>query len=57
MSPERHIEISRDIKIRLRVRVRDDASHSSGFMADKHIDIGLKERHRPAKQKNVKSCV
>ena len=51
----RHTGISDDVKIRPREHVRDDAGHSSSAITDKYIDIELKERHRSARQKIIKS--
>ena len=51
----RHTGISDDVKIRPREHVRDDASHSSGAITDKYIDVEMRERHRSAKKKQIKS--
>jgi len=50
----RHTGISDDVKIRPREHVRDDAGHSSGAITDRYIDIGLRDRHRSAKNKQIK---
>jgi len=42
-----------NVKHRPRKHVRDDAGHGSSAIADKYIDIELKERHRSAKNKPI----
>ncbi len=51
----RHTGISDDVKIRPREHVRDDAGHSSSAITDKYIDIELKERHKSAKTKRIRT--
>jgi hypothetical protein len=51
----RHTGISDDVQIRPKEHVRDDAGHSSSAITDKYIDIELKERHKSAKHKSLKS--
>lgn len=50
----RHTGISDDVKHRPREHVRDDAGHSSSAITDRYIDIELQERHRSAKDKQIK---
>lgn len=51
----RHTGISDDVKTRPREHVRDDAGHSSGAITDRYIDVGLKERHKSAKRKPIRT--
>lgn len=51
----RHTGISDDVKRRPREHVRDDAGHSSGAITDRYIDVELKERHKSAQGKAMKS--
>jgi hypothetical protein len=51
----RHTGISEDVKRRPREHVRDDAGHSSSAITDRYVDIELKERHKSAKQKKIRS--
>ena len=51
----RHTGISDDVKTRPREHVRDDAGHSSGAITDRYINVGLKERHKSAKRKPIRS--
>ena len=50
----RHTGISDDVKMRPCEHVRDDAGHSSGAIADKYIDVELRERHSSARKKLIK---
>lgn len=47
--------ISDDVKHRPSEHVRDDAGHNSSHIADKYIDIELRERHASAKNKAIKN--
>jgi len=51
----RHTGISDDVKRRPREHVRDDAGHSSSAITDRYVDIELKERHKSAKRKKIRS--
>ena len=51
----RHTGISDDVQRRPREHVRDDAGHSSSAITDRYVDIELKERHKSAKRKKIKS--
>jgi integrase len=51
----RHTGISDDVKIRPREHVRDDAGHSSSAITDRYVDVELKERHKSAKRKKIRS--
>jgi len=51
----RHTGISEDVKRRPREHVRDDAGHSSSAITDRYVDIELKERHKSAKRKKIRS--
>lgn len=51
----RHTGISDDVKHRPREHVRDDAGHSSSATTDRYIDIELKERHKSAKRKKLRT--
>ena len=51
----RHTGISDDVKIRPREHVRDDAGHSSSAITDRYVDVELKERHKSAKKKKIRS--
>ena len=51
----RHTGISEDVKTRPREHVRDDAGHSSSAITDRYVDVELKERHRSAKMKKIRS--
>jgi site-specific recombinase XerD len=53
----RHTGISEDVKIRPREHVRDDAGHSSSAITDRYIDIELRERHKSARKKLVKTGI
>ncbi len=51
----RHTGISDDVKIRPKEHVRDDAGHSSSAITDRYVDVELKERHKSAKRKKIRS--
>ncbi len=51
----RHTGISDDVKTRPREHVRDDAGHSSSAITDRYVDVELKERHKSAKKKKIRS--
>lgn len=51
----RHTGISDDVKIRPRKHGRDDAGHSSSAITDRYVDVELKERHKSAKRKKIRS--
>ena len=51
----RHTGISDDVKTRPREHVRDDAGHSSSAITDRYVDVELKERHKSAKRKKIRS--
>ena len=51
----RHTGISDDVKRRPREHVRDDAGHSSSAITDRYVDIELKERHKSAKRKKIRT--
>lgn len=51
----RHTGISDDVKHRPREHVRDDAGHGSSAITDRYIDVELRERHRSAKRKQIKT--
>lgn len=51
----RHTGISDDVKIRPKEHVRDDAGHSSSAITDRYVDVELKERHKSAKRKQIRS--
>jgi integrase len=51
----RHTGISEDVKTRPREHVRDDAGHSSSAITDRYVDVELKERHKSAKKKKIRS--
>jgi site-specific recombinase XerD len=51
----RHTGISDDVKRRPREHVRDDAGHSSSAITGRYVDIELKERHKSAKRKKIRS--
>ncbi len=50
-----HTGISDDVKIRPKEHVRDDAGHSSSAITDRYVDVELKERHKSAKRKKIRS--
>ena len=49
----RHTGISRDVQVRPREHVRDDAGHASMATTDRYIQSDLRERHQSAKRKRV----
>lgn len=49
----RHTAISRDVQIRPREHVRDDAGHQSVQITDRYIDIDLQARHESAREKTL----
>ena len=49
----RHTGISRDVQVRPREHVRDDAGHASMATTDRYIESDLRERHQSAKRKRV----
>ena len=51
----RHTGISDDVQRRPREHVRDDAEHSSSATTDRYVDIELKERHKSAKRKKIRT--
>ena len=51
----RHAGISDDVKIRPREHGRDDAGRSSNAITDRYVDAELKERHKSAKRKKIRS--
>ena len=51
----RHTGISDDVKIRPREHGRDDAGRSSYSITDRYVDAELKQRHKSAKRKKIRS--
>lgn len=49
----RHTSISKDVQIRPREHVRDDAGHQSVQITDRYIEIDLKARHASAQMKRL----
>ncbi|MEC8881818.1 MAG: tyrosine-type recombinase/integrase [Pseudomonadota bacterium] len=49
----RHTSISKDVQMRPREHVRDDAGHQSIQITDRYIEIDLEERHASARLKKI----
>lgn len=49
----RHTAISKDVQMRPREHVRDDAGHESVQITDRYIEIEMQERHASARSKKL----